>query len=85
MAPSALLAGRTTVEHEPGSRVAGQVAKAFNQALATAYLQKQISLEVALARSSQPEELQEMINRGAGLLNRGAAAAGGAKSTTAGK
>src|SRR5258708_19559613 len=24
------------VEHEPGSRVAGQVAKAFNQALATA-------------------------------------------------
>src|SRR5438874_1188541 len=59
--------------------------QAFNQALATAYLQKQISLEVALARSSQPEELQEMINRGAGLLNRGAAAAGGAKSTTAGK
>ena len=43
----------------------------FNQALATAYFQKQISLEVALARSSNQEELQEMINRGASLLNRG--------------
>jgi len=39
----------------------------FNQALATAYFQKQVSLEVALQRSSHPEELQEMINRGAGL------------------
>ena len=39
----------------------------FNQALATLYLQKQITLEVALARSSNPDELQEMINRGAGL------------------
>jgi twitching motility protein PilT len=42
----------------------------FNQSLATAYFQKQISLETAILRSSQPEELQEMINRGAGLLNR---------------
>jgi twitching motility protein PilT len=47
----------------------------FNQALASAYLQKQISLETALQRSSLPEELQEMINRGAGLLNRPAAPA----------
>jgi twitching motility protein PilT len=39
----------------------------FNQSLATAYLQKQVSLEVALQRSSHPEELQEMINRGAGV------------------
>jgi len=43
----------------------------FNQALATAYVQKQVTLEVALARSSNQEELQEMINRGASLLNRG--------------
>jgi twitching motility protein PilT len=46
----------------------------FNQALATAYFQKQVTLEVALARSSNQEELQEMINRGASLLNRGGAA-----------
>jgi twitching motility protein PilT len=45
----------------------------FNQALATAYLQKQVSLEVALQRSSNPDELQEMINRGASLTNRGGA------------
>jgi hypothetical protein len=30
-------------------------------------LQKQITLDVAMARSSMPYELQEMINRGAGL------------------
>ena len=39
----------------------------FNQSLATAYFQKQISLEVAMARSSNTDELQEMINRGASL------------------
>jgi twitching motility protein PilT len=42
----------------------------FNQALATAYIQKQITLETALQRSSNPDELQEMINRGATLTNR---------------
>jgi twitching motility protein PilT len=42
----------------------------FNQALATCYFQKQISLEVAMARSSNTDELQEMINRGASLLSR---------------
>jgi len=42
----------------------------FNQALATAYFQKLITLEVAMARSSNQDELTEMINRGAGLLNR---------------
>ena len=46
----------------------------FNQALATAYFQKQISLETALQRSSNPDELQEMINRGATLTNRGGTA-----------
>src|SRR3954467_6562676 len=39
----------------------------FNQSLASLYFQKQISMEVALARSSNQDELQEMINRGAGL------------------
>jgi twitching motility protein PilT len=37
----------------------------FNQSLATAYFNKLITLETALARSSNPEELQDMINRGA--------------------
>ncbi|MGH9649655.1 MAG: type IV pilus twitching motility protein PilT [Terriglobales bacterium] len=37
----------------------------FNQSLASLYFQKQISLETALQRSSMPDELQEMINRGA--------------------
>src|SRR5215475_4063245 len=35
----------------------------FNQSLATLYFQKQITLEVALQRSSMPDELQDMINR----------------------
>jgi len=43
----------------------------FNQSLATLYFQKQITLEVALARSSNADELQEMINRGAGLRQGG--------------
>jgi twitching motility protein PilT len=49
----------------------------FNQALATAYFQKQVTLEVALQRSSNPDELQEMINRGASLLSRPAAGGAG--------
>jgi twitching motility protein PilT len=36
----------------------------FNQSLATLYFQKVITLETALARSSMPDELQDMINRG---------------------
>ena len=39
----------------------------FNQSLATAYFQKQITLEIAITRSSNQDELQEMISRGAGL------------------
>jgi twitching motility protein PilT len=57
----------------------------FNQALATAYFQKQISLEVALQRSSNVDELQEMINRGASLTNRGAAGAAAAKGAASSK
>src|SRR5713101_3535591 len=36
----------------------------FNQALANAYFQKLITLDMALSRSSNPDELQDMINRG---------------------
>jgi len=36
----------------------------FNQGLANAYFSKAISLDVALSRSSNPDELQDMINRG---------------------
>jgi twitching motility protein PilT len=35
----------------------------FNQSLAALYLQKSITIETALLRSSNPDELQEMINR----------------------
>src|SRR3954463_163382 len=41
----------------------------FNQCLATLYFKKQITLQTALARSSNPDELQEMISRGAGALS----------------
>ena len=36
----------------------------FNQALSQAYFNKLLTLETALARSSNSEELQDMINRG---------------------
>ncbi len=42
----------------------------LNQSLATLYFQKHITLELALQRSANPDELQELINRGAGLINR---------------
>ncbi len=44
----------------------------FNQSLANAYFKKLLSMEICLARSSNADELMEMINRGS------AAAAGGA-------
>ena len=40
----------------------------FNQSLATLYFKKLITLQVAIGRSSNPDELQEMISRGAGAL-----------------
>ena len=49
----------------------------FNQSLATLYFQKQITLQLALSMSSNPDELQDMINRGAGI-------AGGHRPTMAG-
>ncbi len=45
----------------------------FNQSLATLYFKKLITLQTALARSSNPDELQEMISRGAGALYAGRA------------
>src|SRR5438128_10936256 len=47
----------------------------FNQSLASLYFQKQISLELAMLRSSNPDELTERINRGAGINQNAAAAA----------
>jgi twitching motility protein PilT len=47
----------------------------FNQSLASLYFQKQISLEMAMLRSSNPDELTEMINRGAGINKNAAVAA----------
>ncbi|HEU4401163.1 MAG TPA: ATPase, T2SS/T4P/T4SS family, partial [Candidatus Polarisedimenticolia bacterium] len=41
----------------------------FNQSLATLYFKKQITLQLALSMSSNPDELQDMINRGAGLIS----------------
>jgi len=44
---------------------AGQTGmQTFNQGLAQAYSNKIVSLETALSRSSSPDELQDMINRG---------------------
>lgn len=40
----------------------------FNQSLATLYFKKQITLEMAMARSSNCDELQDLINRGAVAL-----------------
>jgi twitching motility protein PilT len=39
----------------------------FNQSLATLYLTKQISLDTALLRSSNPDELQDIVNRSGGV------------------
>ena len=51
----------------------------FNQGLANAYFAKTISLDMALSRSSNPDELQDMINRGV------SSPAGGTKTPMAGK
>jgi twitching motility protein PilT len=41
----------------------------FNQSLAALYFKRQITLQLAMARSSLPDELQEIISRGQGSLN----------------
>jgi twitching motility protein PilT len=40
----------------------------FNQSLASLYFKKQITLEMAMARSSNSDELQDLINRGAAAI-----------------
>jgi twitching motility protein PilT len=50
----------------------------FNQSLATLYHKRQISLEVAMQRSSNTDELKELIDRGSGL-NTGNGSGFGAK------
>jgi twitching motility protein PilT len=40
----------------------------MNQSLATLYFRRQITLDTAIGASSNREELQEMINRGAGVV-----------------
>jgi twitching motility protein PilT len=41
----------------------------FNQSLAALYFKRMITLQTAMARSSYPDELQEIIARGASALN----------------
>jgi len=45
----------------------------FNQSLASLYFKKQITLEMAMARTSNGDELQDLINRGAVALQTPAA------------
>jgi twitching motility protein PilT len=40
-----------------------------NQSLATLYMRRLITLDTALAASSLKDELQEMINRGVGVVS----------------
>ena len=40
----------------------------FNQSLATLYMTRQVSLEAAMGASSHKEELDQMIQRGAGVV-----------------
>jgi twitching motility protein PilT len=40
----------------------------MNQSLATLYFKRQITLDTAMNASSNRDELQEMINRGAGVV-----------------
>ena len=53
----------------------------FNQSLAALYFKRMITLETALARSSYPDELQEIINRGPASSNPGARPRRGGAST----
>jgi twitching motility protein PilT len=47
----------------------------FNQSLAVLYFKKLITLELALARSSNTDELQDLISRGASAMQGGGGAA----------
>lgn len=49
----------------------------FNQSLATLYHKRLVSIEVAMQRSSNPEELRELIEHGAGVNTGGSPSANG--------
>ena len=49
---------------------AGSGMQTFNQSLADLYLRGKLDLETTLARSSMPDEVQELINRGVTLGSR---------------
>jgi twitching motility protein PilT len=49
----------------------------FNQSLLNLYLSRQITLEVAMARSHNPDELQDLINRATSGVGGGAMPPGG--------
>ncbi|MGH7339571.1 MAG: type IV pilus twitching motility protein PilT, partial [Candidatus Rokuibacteriota bacterium] len=51
----------------------------FNQSLAALYFRRMITLQTAMARSSYPDELQEIIARGSEALNPTVGAQGGAQ------
>ena len=51
---------------QTGQEKAGM--QTMNQSLASLYFKRQISLETAMAASSHRDELQEMINRGVGVV-----------------
>jgi twitching motility protein PilT len=51
---------------QAGQEKAGM--QTLNQALATLYMRKHITLDCARSASSHPEELMEMINRGVGIV-----------------
>ena len=54
-----------------GSMQAGQDKlgmQTANQSLASLYMKRQITLEIAMGASSNKDELQDMINRGVGVV-----------------
>ena len=54
----------------------------FNQALATLYHKRQITLDVAMQRSSNADELKDLIDRGSGLNDTYAGGSGGGRPAT---
>lgn len=43
----------------------------YNQSLATLYLKRRISLKTAMTASSNPDELEQLISRGSGVIGEG--------------
>jgi twitching motility protein PilT len=64
---------------------AGSGMQTFNQSLSSLYFKKLITLETALGYSSNPEELQDMINRGAGAMGPPGAGVGAGRPAVPGR